>query len=49
MTTWILARQALHAHKLHMRHPITLQPIEFALPSDFLAAIKVARGRRIVK
>ena len=39
----VLARQALHAHKLAMRHPIDGRPLEFIapLPADLLAALAV--------
>jgi len=44
----ILARQALHAARLQLRHPVTGQPIEFVapLPADLQQVLEILRGKR---
>ena len=44
----LLDRQALHAHSLHLQHPITGQPISFTapLPDDMTAALAALRTHR---
>jgi 23S rRNA pseudouridine1911/1915/1917 synthase len=47
-STVLLDRQALHAHSLHLEHPITRQPIDFnaPLPDDMAAALAALRAHR---
>jgi 23S rRNA pseudouridine1911/1915/1917 synthase len=47
-STILLDRQALHAHALHLQHPITGQPINFnaPLPDDMTAALAALRMHR---
>jgi 23S rRNA pseudouridine1911/1915/1917 synthase len=44
----LLARQALHAHSLHLRHPVTREPIDFTapLPDDMVATLDALRAHR---
>jgi 23S rRNA pseudouridine1911/1915/1917 synthase len=46
--TVLLARQALHAHSLHLEHPITGEPIDFnaPLPDDMAGALAALRAHR---
>jgi 23S rRNA pseudouridine1911/1915/1917 synthase len=47
-STVLLDRQALHAHALHLEHPITGQAIDFnaPLPDDMTAALNALRAHR---
>ena len=44
----LLSRQALHAHSLHLQHPITGEPIDFhaPLPDDMAEALAALRAHR---
>ncbi len=44
----LLARQALHAHALDLRHPFTGEPLHFVapLPADIAAALAALRAHR---
>ena len=44
----LLARQALHAHALHLKHPATREPIHFTapLPDDMATTLAALRARR---
>jgi len=44
----LLGRQALHAHALHFRHPLTRQAIDFQapLPDDMMATLDALRAHR---
>ncbi len=46
--TVLLSRQALHAHALHLEHPLTGEPLEFTapLPEDMAAALAALRAHR---
>jgi 23S rRNA pseudouridine1911/1915/1917 synthase len=47
-STVLLDRQALHAHALHLEHPMTGEPIDFnaPLPDDMAAALAALRAYR---
>jgi 23S rRNA pseudouridine1911/1915/1917 synthase len=47
-TTTLLARQALHARRIKLRHPETQEPIEFTapLPADLSAVLEELRRHR---
>ena len=44
----LLDRQALHAHTLHLRHPVNSEPIDFTapLPADMAATLAALRAHR---
>ena len=44
----IIARQALHAHALHLTHPVTGDPLDLTapLPDDMAYALQMLRKYR---
>ena len=48
-STILLDRQGLHAHELHLKHPVTGEPVHFQAPipddmAQTLAALRLYRG-----